>query len=126
MLGPAGARDLLGALLPPASVTGAPKPRVLQIIEDLEPCRRGVYCGAVGWIDTERDEADLGVGIRTFTMVDGETRLGTGAGIVADSHPAREWDETQLKVARLRGAGRLPRAAERRPRRRCAQPAAVG
>lgn len=95
--------DLLRATFPPASVTGAPKPRVLQAIEDLEPCRHGVYCGAVGWIDTEFDQGDLAVAIRTFTVTQGETRLGTGAGIVADSDPAREWEETQLKVARLAG-----------------------
>ncbi|MCZ7530407.1 MAG: anthranilate synthase component I family protein [Acidimicrobiia bacterium] len=64
----AGLRDLLTATLPPASVTGAPKPRVLQAIEDLEPVRRGVYCGAVGWIDTANDRGDLNVAIRTFTV----------------------------------------------------------
>ncbi|HSO95928.1 MAG TPA: anthranilate synthase component I family protein [Acidimicrobiia bacterium] len=93
--------DVVRATFPPASVTGAPKPRVLQVIEDLEPCRRGVYCGAVGWIDTEHDRGDLAVAIRTFTITHGETRLGTGAGIVADSDPVREWEETELKVARL-------------------------
>ena len=93
--------DVIRATFPPASVTGAPKPRVLQVIEDLEPCRRGVYCGAIGWIDTEHDRGDLAVAIRTFTITHGETRLGTGAGIVADSDPAREWEETELKVARL-------------------------
>jgi para-aminobenzoate synthetase component I len=104
--------DLIRATFPPASVTGAPKPRVLQIIEDLEPCRRGVYCGAVGWIDTEHDRGEIAVAIRTFTMTRGETRLATGAGIVADSDPAREWDETELKVARLSSAveGRNPDA----------------
>jgi para-aminobenzoate synthetase component 1 len=96
-----GLADIIRATFPPASVTGAPKPRVLQVIEDLEPCRRGVYCGAVGWIDTEHDRGDLAVAIRTFTVTHGETRLGTGAGIVADSDPTREWEETRLKVARL-------------------------
>jgi para-aminobenzoate synthetase component 1 len=96
-----GPSELIRATFPPASVTGAPKPRVLQIIEELEPCRRGVYCGAVGWIDTERDEGDLAVGIRTFTLTDDQTHLGTGAGIVADSDPGQEWEETELKVARL-------------------------
>ncbi len=113
-----GPADLLRAAFPPASVTGAPKPRVLQAIEDLEPCRRGVYCGAVGWIDTERDEGDLAVAIRTFTVVDGETRLGTGAGIVADSDPSHEWDETELKVARLVGAGHRSTARDSGRRRR--------
>jgi len=93
--------DLVRATFPPASVTGAPKPRVLQIIEDLEPNRRGVYCGAIGWIDTEHDAGDLNVAIRTFVLRDGRTELGVGAGIVADSDPGREWEETELKAARL-------------------------
>jgi para-aminobenzoate synthetase component 1 len=107
-----GIGTLLRAAFPPASVTGAPKPRVLQIIEDLEPVRRGVYCGAVGWIDTERDVGELAVAIRTFTMIDGETQLGVGGGIVADSDPAAEWAETELKAARLlTAAGATDRTA---------------
>jgi para-aminobenzoate synthetase component 1 len=99
-----GVGALLRATFPPASVTGAPKPRVLQIIEDLELVRRGVYCGAVGWIDTERDAGELAVAIRTFTVTDGATHLGVGSGIVADSDPAAEWAETELKAARLLAA----------------------
>ncbi len=105
-----GIGTLLRATFPPASVTGAPKPRVLQAIEDLEPVRRGVYCGALGWIDTSagepaRVEADLAVAIRTFTVLGtvgaGSTHFGVGGGIVADSQPDAEWDETELKAARL-------------------------
>jgi para-aminobenzoate synthetase component 1 len=92
---------LLAATFPPASVTGAPKPRVMEIIEALEPVPRGVYCGAVGWLDTAAGRADLAVAIRTFTVTDGVTMLGVGAGIVADSRPAAEWAETELKAARL-------------------------
>ena len=99
-----GVGALVRATFPPASVTGAPKPRVMQIIEDLEPAPRGVYCGAVGWIDTERDSGDLNVAIRTFTVTGGSTHLGVGAGIVADSEPAAEWAETELKAARLLAA----------------------
>jgi para-aminobenzoate synthetase component 1 len=99
-----GVGALLRATFPPASVTGAPKPRVLQIIEDLEPVRRGVYCGAVGWIDTERDAGELAVAIRTFSVTPTATHLGVGAGIVADSQPAEEWAETELKAARLLAA----------------------
>jgi para-aminobenzoate synthetase component I len=99
-----GVGALVRATFPPASVTGAPKPRVMQIIEDLEPAPRGVYCGAVGWIDTERDAGDLNVAIRTFTVADGSTHLGVGAGIVADSEPVAEWAETELKAARLLAA----------------------
>ncbi len=95
---------LVRATFPPASVTGAPKPRVLQIIEDLEPVRRGAYCGAVGWIDTERGAGELAVAIRTFTVTAGVTHLGVGAGIVADSQPDAEWAETELKAARLLAA----------------------
>ncbi len=95
---------LVRATFPPASVTGAPKPRVLQAIEDLEPVRRGVYCGATGWIDTERGAGDLAVAIRTFTIADDTTSLGVGGGIVADSDPAGEWRETELKAARLLAA----------------------
>jgi len=96
---------LIDATFPPASVTGAPKPRVLQAIEDLEPVRRGVYCGALGWIDTATGDADLAVAIRTFTVLGtgdtGCTHLGVGGGIVADSQPDAEWRETELKASRL-------------------------
>jgi len=96
-----GVGELLRATLPPASVTGAPKPSVLQIIEDLETVPRGVYCGATGWIDTRRRRGDLAVAIRSFTVARGRTTLGVGGGIVADSDPEREWDETCLKARRL-------------------------
>jgi para-aminobenzoate synthetase component 1 len=105
-----GLGELVRATFPPASVTGAPKPRVLQAIEDLEPVRRGVYCGALGWIDTsagdpERVAADLAVAIRTFTVLGspghGCTQFSVGGGIVADSDPEAEWAETELKAARL-------------------------
>jgi para-aminobenzoate synthetase component 1 len=108
-----GTGALLRATFPPASITGAPKPRVLQAIEDLEACRRGVYCGAVGWIDADARSLDLNVAIRTFTVAGGGTYLGVGAGIVADSDPTAEWRETKLKTARLlaaagAGAGTAP------------------
>ena len=93
--------DLIRATFPPASVTGCPKPRVLEIIETLEPVRRGVYCGAVGFIDTDHDVFDLSVAIRTFTFVGGKTYFGVGGGIVADSDPGAEWEETELKARRL-------------------------
>jgi para-aminobenzoate synthetase component 1 len=96
-----GTGSLMAATFPPASVTGAPKPRVLQAIEALEPVRRGVYCGAFGWLDTERGCGDLAVAIRTFTVFDDRTELGVGAGIVADSSPDAEWEETELKASRL-------------------------
>jgi para-aminobenzoate synthetase component 1 len=99
-----GTSGLLRATFPPASITGAPKPRVLQAIEDLEASRRGVYCGAVGWIDADAESLDLNVAIRTFVVTEHGTELGVGAGIVADSDPAAEWEETELKAARLLAA----------------------
>jgi para-aminobenzoate synthetase component 1 len=96
-----GVGTLLRATFPPASVTGAPKPRVMEIIESLEPVRRGVYCGAVGFVDADRGVADLNVAIRTFTVAGGRTFFGVGGGIVADSRPGAEWEETELKAARL-------------------------
>jgi para-aminobenzoate synthetase component 1 len=83
---------------------------VLQVIDDLETVRRGVYCGGFGWIDTTTGdratvEAELAVAIRTFTVLGhdehGCTQLGVGGGIVADSQPRAEWDETTLKASRL-------------------------
>ena len=99
-----GLADLVHATFPPASITGAPKPRVMQAIEDLEPVRRGVYCGAVGWVDVDERAAELAVAIRTFTISGGHTDLGVGGGVVADSDPAGEWAETELKAARLLAA----------------------
>ena len=95
--------DVIRATFPPASVTGCPKPRVMQIIEDLEPVRRGVYCGAIGFIDADNGVIDLNVAIRTFTMTQGRTYFGVGGGIVADSDPKTEWAETELKASKLMG-----------------------
>jgi para-aminobenzoate synthetase component 1 len=114
-----GLGGLLRATFPPASITGAPKPRVMQAIEDLEPVARGVYCGATGWFDADRARADLAVAIRTFAGTDSATTFGVGAGITIDSDPAGEWAETELKAARLlalAGARPLrPLAAVARP-----------
>ncbi|MEU6740329.1 chorismate-binding protein [Streptosporangium sandarakinum] len=93
--------ELLAATFPPGSVTGAPKSTALGVIDELEPEPRGPYCGAVGWVDADRDRASLAVGIRTFWISSGEIRFGTGAGITWGSDPRREWRETELKAARL-------------------------
>jgi para-aminobenzoate synthetase component 1 len=93
--------ELFAATFPPGSVTGAPKSSALRIINELEPVPRGPYCGAVGWVDADRDRAALAVGIRTFWISGGEIRFGTGAGITWGSDPGREWLETELKAARL-------------------------
>ncbi len=101
-----GWNDLLAATFPPGSVSGAPKHTALQVIGDLESTVRGPYCGAIGYVDADRDRAVLAVGIRTFftTTQAGGGRLlnfGTGAGITYASDPEAEWVETELKAARL-------------------------
>lgn len=99
--------DLLAATSPPGSVSGAPKSSALRLISALEPVPRGPYCGAVGWVDADRREGALAVGIRTFWLARAPARreavlkFGTGAGITWGSDPSREWAETELKAARL-------------------------
>lgn len=97
---------LLAATFPPGSVSGAPKHTALQLISELEPVPRGPYCGAIGYLDAARTEGVLAVGIRTFfTSTDQHGRrllnFGTGAGITYGSDPEAEWQETELKCARL-------------------------
>ncbi|WP_329130143.1 chorismate-binding protein [Streptomyces sp. NBC_01476] len=102
----AGWPGLFAAAFPPGSVTGAPKSSALRIIDELETAPRGPYCGAVGWVDADRQTAGLAVGIRTFWIdrtgpAGPELRFGSGAGITWGSDPAGEWAETELKAARL-------------------------
>lgn len=92
---------IIEATFPPGSVTGAPKHTALQVIAECEPVARSFYCGALGWIDADRNEAELAVGIRTFWREGHELKFGTGAGITWGSDPAGEWQETELKAARL-------------------------
>jgi para-aminobenzoate synthetase component 1 len=93
--------DAVAGTFPPGSVTGAPKLAALKAIDRLEPVPRGVYCGAVGWVDADQRCGDLNVAIRTFWVEDGQLCLGTGGGITWDSDPADEWAETELKARRL-------------------------
>jgi para-aminobenzoate synthetase component 1 len=90
--------ELVAATFPPGSVTGAPKHAALSHIARLEPSPRGVYCGAVGWVDADRGCGDLNVAIRTFWVEDGRLAFGTGSGITWDSTPEGEWAETELKA----------------------------
>ena len=92
--------EILSAILPPGSVSGAPKSSALTMIKDNESNLRGPYCGALGYIHGERSE--LAVAIRTFwTTGDKYLRYGTGAGITWGSDPRQEWEETQLKARHL-------------------------
>ena len=95
--------ELLTALVPPGSVSGAPKSSAVRILQELEPVERGPYCGAIGWVDSDTGTAVLAVGIRTFWSVqdDPVVRFGTGAGITWGSRPEQEWAETELKAERL-------------------------
>ena len=92
---------ILDATFPPGSVTGAPKLAALEVIAKLEPAPAGPYCGAIGWVDADRQRGDLNVAIRTFWLDDGRIHFGTGGGITWDSTPEGEWEETELKARRL-------------------------
>ena len=92
--------SLLRGCFPGGSITGVPKVRAMEIIEALEPERRGVYCGAVGYLGYD-GAMDTNIAIRTMTYVQGEVHFGAGGGIVADSVEATEFQETEDKAARL-------------------------
>lgn len=92
--------DLLRACFPGGSVTGAPKIRAMEIIHELEPRPRGVYCGAIGWIGTD-GAMDTSIVIRTLTRAGGTLLAQAGGGIVADSDPAAEYEESLVKLAPL-------------------------
>ncbi len=94
------ALDLLRGCFPGGSITGAPKLRAMQIIEELEPCRRGVYCGAIGYIGCDGN-MDLNIAIRTLVYSGGAIRFWAGGGIVADSRLEDEYQETFDKAAAM-------------------------
>jgi anthranilate synthase component 1 len=88
--------DALRATFPAGTVTGAPKVRAMEIIDELEPVKRGVYAGAVGYVSW-RGDMDTAIAIRTAVIKDRILHVQAGAGIVADSVPEREWEETMNK-----------------------------
>jgi anthranilate synthase component I len=95
------AMDALRATFPAGTMTGAPKVRAMQIIDELEPERRGPYAGAIGYIAADGDRMDLAITIRTCVVAGGIASVQAGAGIVHDSVPAREWEETETKARAL-------------------------
>ncbi len=100
--------DVFRATFPAGTMTGAPKVRAMEIIDELEPERRGPYSGAVGYIAYGDRRMDLAITIRTCVIAGGEASVQCGAGIVADSVPASEWDETENKArAMLTAIGRV-------------------
>ncbi len=92
--------DALAACFPAGTVSGAPKVRAMEIIAELETLRRGIYAGAVGYIDFAGN-LDFCIAIRTIVMKDDTARIQAGAGIVADSEPAAEYEETRSKAEAL-------------------------
>jgi len=101
-----GALDVLKASFPAGTVTGAPKVRAMQIIDELEPVKRGVYSGAVGYLGFNGD-MDVAIAIRTAVVKDRRLHVQAAAGIVADSDPRSEWLETQHKARALLRAAEI-------------------
>ena len=89
--------DALVACFPAGTVSGAPKIRAMQILSELEPTRREIYAGAVGYLDFAGN-LDFCIAIRTITIRNGRAHVQAGAGIVADSNPAAEYEETRDKA----------------------------
>ncbi|WP_404465771.1 aminodeoxychorismate synthase component I [Vreelandella aquamarina] len=95
--------SLLTAAFPGGSITGAPKIRAMQIIDELEPCQRSVYCGSLGYIDV-RGSMDTSIAIRTMVADGGDLHVWGGGGLVADSQADEEYTETLDKIRHLIGA----------------------
>jgi len=103
--------DVLRATLPAGTLSGAPKVRAMEIIDDLEPTKRGIYGGVVGYLDFSGN-LDTAIAIRTMTVTpDGRASVQAGAGIVADSDPATENAECAHKAAAMLSAVAMARAA---------------
>jgi len=108
------ALDAFRATFPAGTMTGAPKVRAMEIIDELEPERRGAYAGAVGYLAAGGSRMDMAITIRTCVIADGVASVQTGAGIVQDSVPASEWTETENKArAMLTAIGRVRDAMTR-------------
>ncbi len=90
--------DCLAATFPAGTLSGAPKPRAIELIDQLEPARRGIYGGVIGYLDFSGN-ADLAIAIRTAVLSHGKATVQAGAGIVADSVPTTEFIETKNKAA---------------------------
>lgn len=101
--------DVLKATFPAGTVSGAPKVRAMEIIDELEPSKRGIYAGAVGYLGFNGD-MDVAIAIRTGVIKDNQLYVQAGAGIVADSIPQSEWEETQNKARAVLRAAELVQA----------------
>ncbi len=105
--------DALQACFPAGTVSGAPKIRAMEIIAELEPDQRGPYSGCVGYFGFDRS-IDTAITIRTICLKNGVAHVQAGAGVVADSVPALEWQETQNKARALLRAIELAEVMENR------------
>jgi anthranilate synthase component 1 len=105
------AMDVFRATFPAGTMTGAPKVRAMQIIDELEPVSRGAYAGAIGYIAGGGKRMDLAITIRTCVIADGIASVQAGAGIVADSVGATEWEETESKARAMLSAIAQARSA---------------
>ena len=101
--------DVLRASFPAGTVSGAPKVRAMEIIDELEPSRRGIYAGAVGYVSFQGD-MDLAIAIRTAVLRNGMLYAQVGAGIVHDSVPENEWRETLSKARAVLRAAEMAQA----------------
>jgi len=101
------AMDVLRGCFPAGTVSGAPKVRAMEIIDELEPVRRGPYAGSVGYFGFGGMRMDTAITIRTVLMTGDRAFVQAGAGIVADSDPAREYEETLNKARALLRAGAM-------------------
>jgi len=104
-----GAIDLLRATLPVGTLSGAPKVRAMEIIDELEPEKRGIFGGAVGYLSWNGN-MDTAIAIRTAIIKDGRLYIQAGAGVVADSVPALEWKETMNKARSIVQAAAMAEA----------------
>ena len=98
--------DVLRATFPAGTVSGAPKVRAMEIIDELEPVKRGIYAGAVGYLGFQGN-MDVAIALRTAVVKDGTLYVQAGGGIVADSQPEAEWQETQSKARALLRAAEM-------------------
>ena len=101
----------LAAAFPAGTLSGAPKVRAMQIIDELEPVKRGIYGGAVGYLGWDGN-MDTAIGIRTAVIKDGTLHVQAGGGVVADSVPELEWEETMNKARAMMKAAALAAGAQ--------------
>ena len=107
------AYDVLKAVLPAGTLSGAPKVRAMEIIDEVEPVKRGIYGGAVGYISWQGN-MDTAIAIRTAVIKDGILNIQAGGGVVADSIPHLEWKETMNKArAMFRAAAMATQAGDK-------------